>query len=199
MPTRRSSRRADKRPIGRVLNCYLIAIPNTTGAALPWSGDSSLSWTTHQSAGLFRRSSLNAQFLSTSSAISTAPLRSWGHTVSNSRRMFLRVCRLSCTNRSIVLASSRSLGRTLALEPRCGLQHYGRRDQPAQKITKAGEPGVRSPTRAEGIPSADFLQEPAGVFFYLLEGRLVENLGHASQVRLDISEHTLPTCGLVVR
>src|ERR687898_2403661 len=80
-----------------------------------------------------------------------------------------------------------------------GLQHDGRRDQPAQKITKAGEPGFRSPTRAEGIPSADFLQEPAGVFFYLFEGPLVEDLGHASPGRLDISEHTLPTCGLVVR
>src|SRR5687768_12799733 len=80
-----------------------------------------------------------------------------------------------------------------------GLQHYGRRDQTAQKVAKPGEPGVRGPTRAERIPSADVLQEPARVILDLLEDRLVEDLGYATQVLLDIHEHTLPPCGLIGR
>src|SRR5215203_4196146 len=80
-----------------------------------------------------------------------------------------------------------------------GLQHYGRRDQTAQKVAKPGEPGVRGPTRAERIPSADILQEPARVIFDLLEGRLVEELGQATQMLLDVPEHTLPPCGLIGR
>src|SRR5829696_1059242 len=77
-----------------------------------------------------------------------------------------------------------------------GLQHYGRRDQTAQKVAKAGESGVRGPTWAERIPSADVLQEPARVHFGLLEGWLVEDLCYATQVLLDIPEHILTPCGL---
>src|ERR671916_508127 len=80
-----------------------------------------------------------------------------------------------------------------------GLQHYGRRDQTAQKVAKAGEPGVRGPTRAERIPSTDVLQEPERVLFDLFEGRLVDDLGNAAQVLLDVPEHTLPPRGLVGR
>src|SRR5215212_4305206 len=75
-----------------------------------------------------------------------------------------------------------------------GLQHYGRRDQTTQKVAKAGEPGVRGPARAERILSADVLQEPARVIFDLFEGRLVEDLGYATQVLPDIPQHTPPPC-----
>src|SRR5918994_368354 len=80
-----------------------------------------------------------------------------------------------------------------------GLQHDGRGNQTAQEISKAGKPGVRGPTQVKRIPGANVLEEPASVLFYLPEGRLVEDLGYAAQVLLDILEQTLPPCGLVGR